>query len=205
MTNSLKLSKRWKEKPADPTTEEAREFDIGKINSWLANFVDPTIDVHLANFGHSYAFPSFCVPSIRRISIDNLPILGIATKWPTATLCSYRPFFLFWSLLIDSVHYCWAAPAMDAIPWIWVFCFYILIIANNCLFFSSPLGNSASFGHSGAISHTNSYDLILTFIHPRLHDSFTLLMSLIYLSPKYVPLSLFCFLYHPFNLFQSYL
>lgn len=80
MTNSLKLSKRWKEKPADPTTEEAREFDIGKINSWLANFVDPTIDVHLANFGHSYAFPSFCVPSIRRISIDNLPILGIATK-----------------------------------------------------------------------------------------------------------------------------
>lgn len=38
------------EKPVDSTLQEEWESDIGKINSWLANSVDPTISFQLAKF-----------------------------------------------------------------------------------------------------------------------------------------------------------
>lgn len=57
MTSFFKGRKLWRyistkiEKPIETAMEES-EYDIGKINSQLAKYVDPTIGVQLAKFAH---------------------------------------------------------------------------------------------------------------------------------------------------------
>lgn len=61
MTHFFKGKKSWEyvstkvEKPTSAAMEEEWESDIGKINSCLANYVDPTVGFQLAKFTYPKA------------------------------------------------------------------------------------------------------------------------------------------------------